>query len=281
MNVKTLTSIATVLFATFLISNVGFCQTTIADVDFDKTEGKKQFGYGFGGYGPGDGSEQVKISSEQFGFKQSISDSGGMSSELKAAELELKKQKESYGASHPSVIATQKKIVTLKTSTNKCAMAVFDTTKMDIPDDANYDYVGFATGADFDLVGKTLPELDPAKVVVSFDAKVTGTKPLSQSKLLIKFLKSDGDDEGTHDDIVVQLACGKPNGEGTFELNSEYQHFEFEMSKMSVEAGALKDLKANELIGIGFTVQAQGGAADFGNDDDNVLYVDNIKMISK
>jgi hypothetical protein len=45
--------------------------------------------------------------------------------------------------------------------------------------------------------------------------------------------------------------------------------------------GQMSDLKDAKLTGVTFNVQAQGNAADFGADKDNVLYVDNIKLIKQ
>ena len=280
MNVKSQTSVVAFFAVTCLVTNLSFGQQVIAEIDFDNGKPPELFGYAFGGYGPSGGSDAVQFG-DQFVLKQNIADRGGLSGDMQPLKLKLTKLSAEFGANHPQVAATQKQIDALAATPNKCAQAVLDATKVDVPVGANYDYAGFATGGNFDLSGKTLPEIVPENVVVSFDAKVTGTDALDQSKLIVRFLAEDGDDEGEDDDIVLQFARGQAEGTFTFEINSDYKHFEFALSSMDIEKGALKDLKTARLKAIGFTVQAQGVASNFGQDNDNILFVDNIKMISK
>lgn len=222
---------------------------TVAIIDFDKNPAKYQFSYAFGGYGSPDGTESISISDQ-------------------------------LSASH-SRAAESGRTTESATAKNACGKAILDATKVEIPADASYEYAGVGGGAGYDLTGKKLGPFDPAEHTVSFDAKISGATSLSQSKLMINFVKVDGDDEDDHEDVVLRLVKGQDDGTGTFSLGTKWQTMSFPLSDLEVGEGSIAALADANLTGINFTVQAQGDFSDFGADKDNVLLIDNIKLSKK
>jgi hypothetical protein len=256
-------------------------QETIAKIDFDDAPVKYSYSYAFAGYGPADGAESVMVS-KQLKVEDLVETEGGAPpKELGELETKLAKNIESLGAEHPSVVELKKKLEDVMAVKSACGKAILDSTGLDIPSDTSYDYVGFGFGATYDLTGKPLVIEDPSKFTVSFDAKVSGTFELMQSKLMVNFVTADGDDEDDNDDVVLRLERGSPEGEGTFALNTEYKTYTFDLSDLRVVKGEFADLKDGKLTGVTFTVQAQDNSSCFGKDTDNELFVDNIKLIAK
>ena len=175
----------------------------------------------------------------------------------------------------------QEKVDKLRPLAIKCSKLVFDTSAAKIPGGAAYDYAGAGLGVTLDMTGKSIASDSLKSYSISFDAKVTGTKPLSQSKMLLQFATADGDDEDDQNDIVLYLRKGKDDGSGTFEINSEYQTFSYSLDSLHVTSGKVADLKDAKLTGLNVFVQAQGNMSDFGTDNDNILYVDNVRLIKK
>ena len=243
----TLPLLLAILFAG--LATTAHAGETIAIIDFDKNPAKYQFSYAFGGYGSADGTESISIS-EQLSSAHSLDAKAGRTTES----------------------ATEK---------NACGKAVLDATKAKVPFDASYEYAGVGSGASYDLTGKKFGKLDPEACTVSFDAKVSGATSLSQSKLMLNFVKADGDDDNDHEDIVVRMVRGQDDGTGTFELGTEWKTIRYSLSELDLAEGTLAALAEAELTGINFTVQAQGDFADFGADKDNVLLIDNLRIEKK
>ena len=271
--------ITAVVLVCLLSTSVAQCQETVVEIDFDTFKTENVSSYVFGGYGPADGSDIVTID-DMLSFKQSEDASNGRSDQLVEAEVELAKAKSNYTAKHPKVVELQGKVDKLR-STIKCSKLVFDTSAAKIPGGAAYDYAGAGLGVTLDMTGKSIASDSLKSYSISFDAKVTATKPLSQSKMLLQFATADGDDEDDQNDIVLYLRKGKDDGSGTFEINSEYQTFSYSLDSLHVTSGKVADLKDAKLTGLNVFVQAQGNMSDFGTDNDNILYVDNVRLIKK
>ena len=99
--------------------------------------------------------------------------------------------------------------------------------------------------------------------------------------MILNFVTEDGDDEDKNDDIVVSLVRGDDDGKNTFTINSQYQTFTFDLDSLTEKQGQASDLEGAKLTGMTVNVQAQGSVADFSTDKDNVLYVDNVRLIKK
>ena len=249
----------------------------IADVEFDKNKAKYLSGYTFGGYGPANGAN-VKTFDEDLSFEVSDEKSAGCPANMIALQAELKEAKARQNDDHKAI---QLKIDELKKSPNACAKAKFDTSAVKVPSNATYSYMGVGLGVTHDLTDVKLPSLKMADYQVSFDARVDGTEPLSKSKLILNFVTEDGDDEDKNDDIVVSLVRGDDDGTNTFTINSQYQTFTFDLDSLTEKQGQASDLEGAKLTGMTVNVQAQGSVADFSTDKDNVLYVDNVRLIKK
>lgn len=220
--------------------------TVVAEVDFDGKPPQHGFSYAFAGYGDGASGEDVQVK-DKIAVTHDQSPTAG---------------KDGAGGE-----------------------AKLDATALAVPADSTYDYAGWAMGAQFDMTDKKLPSTELGGYQVSFDAKVAGTSPLSASKCVISFVVDDDKvgeaDEDDFDDVVLQLGQGEDDGTGCFTLTSNYKSFTFDLEDMIVKAGAVENLKEHTLKGISFVVQAQGNASDIGADADNVLHVDNFKLIKK
>jgi len=249
----------------------------IADIEFDRNKAKYLSGYAFGGYGLADGSGTSSID-DDLSSEASDEASSGYPASLGALEAELKEAQTRQNDDHKAI---QLKIDELKKADNACAKIQFDTSAVKLPNDATFDYMGVGLGVTFALTDDKLTSLKMEDYEVSFDVKVTGTEPLKQSKLIINFVTEDGDDEDKYDDIVLQLVRGQDDGTNAFTINSDYQTFSFSLDSMIEKQGKAADLKDAKLNGMTVNVQAQGDAADFGSDADNVLYVDNVRLIKK
>jgi len=271
-----LAKLTVVMFLSFGVVEHSFGQV-IVDLEFDNNKAKYLSNYSFGGYGPADGSEVVsfddKISSEYF-----EETSAGRPASLAGLEAKLEELKDAAGDDRKAI---QAKVDELAKADNSCAKLEFDTSAVELPSDVMFDYAGVGLCVTFDLTDVELPSLKADDYQVAFDAKVAGTETLSHSKLMINFVSEDGDDEDDYDDIIVQLVRGDDDGTNTFAINSQYQTFTFGLESMYEKQGAMTDLKDVKITGITFCVQAQGNVADFGSDKDNVLYVDNIRLIKK
>lgn len=272
--------ITSVVLVCLLSTSVAQCQESVVEIDFDTFQTENVSSYVFGGYGPADGSDVVTID-DKLSSKQSQDASNGRSDQLAEAEDELAKAKSSYTDKHPKVVELQEKVDKLRSLAIKCSKLVFDTSAAKIPGGAAYDYAGVGLGVTLNMTGKSIAPDSLKSYSISFDAKVAGTKPLSQSKMLLQFVTADGDDEDDQNDIVLDLRKGQDDGVGTFEINSEYQTFSYSLDTLNVTGGKVADLKDAKLTGINVIVQAQGNMSDFGTDKDNVLYVDNVRLIKK
>ena len=238
----------------------------VVDIEFDNNKAKYLSGYSFGGYGPSDGSDAVSLDDD---LSSEVADDA---SEGRPAVLaDTNDDKESSQSDNGQS----------KKKDNACAKIMFDTSSVELPSDATFDYIGVGLGITFDLADAKLPSLKAADYEVSFDAKVSGTESLNQSKLVINFVTADGDDEDDFDDVVVQLARGEDDGTNAFTINSQYQTFTFSLDSLDERKGKMADLANAKLTGVTFNVQAQGNVSDFGIDKDNFLYVDNVRLIKK
>ena len=249
----------------------------IADIEFDKNKAKYLSGYAFGGYGPADGSE-VELFDDDLSSEAADETSAGCHASLAALKAELEEAKTRQNDDHKAV---QSKIDKLKKEPNACAKIDFDTSAVKLPSDATFDYMGVGLGVTFDLTDDKLPSHDMADYEVSFDARVAGTEALSQSKVIINFVTEDGDDEDKFGDVVLQLVRGEDDGTNAFTINSEYKTFTFSLDSMTEKQGKASDLKGAKLNAMTVNVQAQGNVSDFATDKDNVLYVDNVRLIKK
>ena len=249
----------------------------IADVEFDKNKAKYLSGYTFGGYGPANGAN-VKTFDEDLSFEVSDEKSAGCPANMIALQAELKEAKARQNDDHKAI---QAKIDKLKKEPNACAKIDFDTSAVKLPSDATFDYMGVGLGVTFDLTDDKLPSHDMADYEVSFDARVAGTESLSQSKVIINFVTEDGDDEDKFGDVVLQLVRGEDDGTNAFTINSEYKTFTFSLDSMIEKQGKASDLKGAKLNAMTVNVQAQGNVSDFSTDKDNVLYVDNVRLVKK
>jgi len=268
-------------FSVVMVLCFGFVEHSlgqvVVEVEFDNTKAKYLCSYKFGAYGPADGSEAVAFG-DQISCDHLEETSAGRPASLAGLEARLKESKDSSSNEHKAI---QAKIDKLVKTPNSCAKLEVDTSAVDLPSDAIYSYAGAGLGVNFDLTDVELPSLNAEDYQVVFDAKVTGTETLKQSKLVINFVTEDGDDEDNFDDVVVKLLRGDDDGADNFAITSEYQTFSFGLDSMTELEGKMSDLKGVKLIGITISVQAQGSISDFGTDDDNVLYVDNIRLIKK
>lgn len=268
------------LVSALLVGGNANAQEIIAHVDFDTSEAKYQFSYAFGGYGASDGSGSVSIA-DKLSAAHSIVEEGGMNPELAEMEEELAKLLETFGAGHPDVKSVKNKMEEASAAKNKCGQVSLDSTEADVPGDASYQYAGFGAGVNCDLTGKKFENFDPKEYEVSFSARVSGAEPLSSSKLMINFVTEDGSDEDTDEDVVLRMVKGESDGTDTFEINSEWQSFTFSLDDLLIEKGKTEDLAKAALTGVAFNVQGQGSLSDFGNDKDNLLFIDNLKLIKK
>ena len=165
----------------------------------------------------------------------------------------------------------------------KCLTATLDASKSTVPEFPAWDYAGVAVGSGLDLAA-AFKDTDLSQYEFSFDAKVTGCETLESSKCFLRFvlpddtMKKDEDDEH---DVVLSLARGEEDGTDTFEITNEYKTFSFNLKDMDAQAGSADDLAKHDVKQISFMVQAQGTASDFGKDADNVLYIDNVKLVKK
>jgi len=157
-----------------------------------------------------------------------------------------------------------------------CLTATLNASKLTIPNDVSYDYVGWACGSALDLK-QAFKDADLSNYTISFDAKISGTQTLPSSKCFLQFLVFD--DEDNQIDVVVRLERGEANGTNNFGITDKYQSFSFNLKDdMKATIGAVEDLAKHEVKMISVMVQAQGMAWNIGKDADNVLYVDNIKL---
>ena len=165
-----------------------------------------------------------------------------------------------------------------------CLTSTLDATKSTIPNDTSYDYVGWATGSGLHLK-EAFKDADLSKYSISFDAKISGTDTLSSSKCFLEFVVPDdavAKDEDDNADVVLGLERGQADGTDTFAITNEYQTFSFNLKdEMNTTKGTVEDLAKHEVKMISLMVQAQGMIWDIGRDGDNVLYVDNIRLVKK
>jgi len=217
---------------------------TLAEVDFSKAD-VQHYGYAFAGYGL-EGETQGKRADDKVKAVNSVEATGG--------------------------------------DPDHCGVAKLDTSKLELPDNANYNYVGWGLGTVLELP-QPINTADLSKYSISFQARVDGTEVLRGSKLMVSFNVPDDQvakDDDQLDDVVVGLVRGQEDGTDTISLNGEYQSFTFNLKDdLAVNKGTLEALVKIPSQKISVSVQAQGTAYDIGQDADNVLFVDNIRLIKK
>ena len=159
---------------------------TIAQSNFT-TDRAYDYSYCHGGYGV-EGEEEGKSAGKNLVVKNSISETGG--------------------------------------KPDHCLTATLDTTKIEIPGGASYNYVLWSAGSAMDLA-TPFKSTDLEGYSVSFDAKISGTESLPSSKLFFNFLVEDdvvAKDDDQNEDIVLSLTRGDDDKGGLIELTNEYQH---------------------------------------------------------
>lgn len=166
-----------------------------------------------------------------------------------------------------------------------CGESRLDSSEVSMPAQRLYDYLGWSVGVHCNMAGKSLPSANLGDYRIEFDAKVEGTKELSSSKLLLRFVAPDGANEvgdpDEDDDIVLILVKGDKSNDGCFSLTADYQTFVFGLGDMLIREGAVANLSKHALKGIDIILQAQGTLADIGKDSDNVVRIDNIRLFKK
>lgn len=219
-------------------------ERVVAAVDFDKKKPAYVYSYTLAGYGDSKTNKIVRVN-DQLTATHEIAPTAG---------------KDSAGAH-----------------------AKLDATKLELPEERARDFVGWALGVHYDLREKLLPSKEIGGYKVTFDARVTGTEPLKGTKFTLNFVVADdtigGADKDKFKDVVLQLGKGEDDGKDCLTLTSEFKSFTFKLEDLKVKVGAPEDLKKYALEGMDFVVQAQGDAEDIGTDADNVLQLDNIKLI--
>lgn len=245
LNLKSL-SVILIAFASCLTVAEGqeskMQSETIAQSNFT-TDRAYDYSYCHGGYGV-EGEEEGKSAGKNLVVKNSISETGG--------------------------------------KPDHCLTATLDTTKIEIPGGASYNYVLWSAGSAMDLA-TPFKSTDLEGYSVSFDAKISGTESLPSSKLFFNFLVEDdvvAKDDDQNEDIVLSLTRGDDDKGGLIELTNEYQTFTFKLKgDMFANAGSIENLAKFDTKRVAFALQAQGTLEDIGKDADNVLYVDNFKLI--
>ncbi len=244
LNVKTLTVIV-ITFASCLAAEgqeSKMQSKTIAQSDFT-ADRAYDYSYCHAGYGI-EGEEEGKSANKNLDVKNSISETGG--------------------------------------KPDHCLTSTLDTTKIEIPAGATYNYVLWSAGSAMDLA-TPFKSTDLEGYSVSFDAKISGTESLPNSKLFFNFLVEDdmvAKDDNQNEDIVLSLTRGDEDKGGLIELTNEYQTFTFKLKgDMFTNEGSIENLAKFDTKRVAFALQAQGTLEDIGKDTDNVLYVDNFKLI--
>lgn len=163
-----------------------------------------------------------------------------------------------------------------------CGTATLDTSKLEVPSGVVFDYIGWALGVAVDLKAP-FKATDLDGYSIAFDAKVTGTKPLGASKLLVNFVVDDdviGKDDDAYEDVALGLTRGEDGGADTIALGSEFKSYSFKLKNdLKLTQGSLENLQKHTVKRLSVSIQAQGNISDVGTDADNVLYVDNIRLI--
>ena len=240
-----------------------------------------QFSFGLAGYGD-DAGESTSLN-KMMKASHAMDKKSGRSIELAEQKTEKEKAMKEWGSGHPKVVALDKAIAALEKKDNAAATATLDATKLEFPSEAAWEYAGWGIGNCFDLSKAKLPSTDIEEYSVSFDVRISGSKPLDQSKFSLSFVVDDGKgmvaDDDDFDDVILQLGRGTAEGEETLEFTDEYQTFTFELKDLDVQSGDAKKLADVELKGVVFNIQAQGSPYEIGTDKDNVLYVDNLRLI--
>jgi len=227
-----------------LIASSCLAQEVIVETDYSAARAYDS-SYAFGGYGLEGDSDSVD-STESMSAKNAESEDGG--------------------------------------NDGKCLTATLDATKSTVPEYTAWDYAGVAVGSGLDLKA-AFKDTDLSQYTFSFDAKISGAETLDASKCFINFVLPDdalAKDEDEQHDVVLSLVRGEEDGTDTFEITNEYQTFSFNLKDdMEAQTGSTDDLAKHDVKQISFMIQAQGAASDFGKDADNVLYIDNVKLIKK
>jgi hypothetical protein len=230
------------VFASILFSSSVVGQETIVLMDY-KVAGQNQTSYAFGGYGK-DGDEENTVANDSFSATSAQTTEGG--------------------------------------NPNGCLTATLDASKSKIPDYTSWDYVGWGAGSTIDLP-KAWEGKDLGDFTVSFDVKVSGTSFMSSSKFLLSFVVADDQlakDDDDEEDLVLKLGRGDDDGTDTFTITNEYKNVSFNLkTDLVVRDGDVANLGKVKVKRINFIVQAQGEASDVGKDNDNVLFIDNVKIV--
>ena len=220
-------------------------------IDFDSTEPASSYTFGFAGHG--DGVETTQLESDK------------MKTDVVASEENGNKNDEG------------KKTKGLSVKLN--------TEVFEVPATAAFDYVGWGVGIVHSLTDSPLPTNDLTKYTVKFDAKVSGTESLDQSKLRVQFVVPDGKgpekDDDENDDVVLQMGCGEDDGTDCLTFKSEYQTFAIDGAKLKVTKGSQEKLGEYVPTNLVFHIQAQGTSSTIGKDNDNVLHIDNLRLEKK
>ena len=219
---------------------------TIASIDFsDEKQVAYVNSYAFGGYGIQGETEGKTIANDLLSIKHGMCDDG---------------------------------------KAGKGCHSTLDASKVKLPDDTNYNYMGFACGGAIDLP-QEWTATDLAGYTFSFDAKVEGTESLSNSKAMVGFVVPDdklAKDDDSYDDVVCQLISGTEDEGELFTITDEFKTFSFDMKeKMNITTGKIEDIAKHKVKRISFSVQAQGTLEDIGADGGNRLIIDNIRLVKK
>ena len=165
--------------------------------------------------------------------------------------------------------------------------ATLDISKVKVPKRKYLDfiYIGLGAGVNGDIVDSDFSKFDVANFKVVFDAKIENGKPMSNSRIELYFVTSDGQgpqpDDDTEDDMLCVLKYAGSESVHEIRLTNKFQTFEVELAKMQVGIGSIEQIRKFNTRGVSLVVVAEGEPKHFGIGGDTKLIVDNYRLIKK
>lgn len=165
--------------------------------------------------------------------------------------------------------------------------ASLDISKVDIPKRKYVDfvYIGLGAGVNGDIVNCDFSKFDVADFKVVFDAKIENGKPMSNSRIELYFVTTDGQgpkpDNDTEDDMLCVLNYAGSESVNEIKLTNVFQTIEVELSKMQVGSGSIEQIRNFQTRGVSLVVVAEGTPDHFGIGGETKLIVDNYRLIQK
>lgn len=168
---------------------------------------------------------------------------------------------------------------TYDVTTGPTATASFDTSAWDFPPDACYTYAGFGLGIGYELPSnQRLNSGTLADYTIRFDAWIEGTESLDADLQFI-FQIPDQNGDGNPEGYRLGVSNSTPSSTPTPFLTSTTQSFSINLADVAFWDGTW-DFATDfaQTTNFQLIVQPYGNAISIGVDNDNVLYVDNVRL---